>query len=334
MNIVSKEPKVNKLELIYAKYDDWDLFRYYFGQFKTGKTYKSPLRNDENPSFSFYISEARKPRAHDFALGKNYSALDYVQELYGLSFAEALDKVCSDFGLLEVDFKAEIYKVTPEEKEKIILESKPKEIKSLIKQYNQEELDFWASYGIEKYETLKTFDVFATKKFWINKQPMVVNKPSFTYFFKKSNHIKIYQPLARNKREKWFSNTNNLEDIQGYYQINIKETKPELLVLTSSMKEVMFLWERGIFAMAAHNETCNLEPDFIRHIKKYCKKIVSLYDFDEAGILGGEKLWVNHAIEPIRKPDYFTEPQKDVTDYFKHGDKNQLTRFINEIKTI
>ncbi len=328
MNITKR---VNKLDLIYSKYDDWDLFRYYFGEFKTSRPYSSPLRRDENPSFSFYINDKGQPRAYDFSIGRNYSSIEYIQELYGLSFGQALDKICSDFGLLNIEFKAEIYKVSPEEKQKIIAESKPKEIKSLIKQFNDEELQYWKDYGTEKYETLKKFDIFSTQKFWINKVPMICHRPTFTYFFRKSNHTKIYQPLAK-RENKWYSNTNNLEDIQGYYQCDIKKTKPELLLLVSSMKEITFLYERDIPSMAAHNEGCNLEPDFIRHLKKYCGKIMTLYDFDDAGVKGSEKLLNQFGIEYFSKPNYFSCPQKDLTDYYKYGDKQELQQFITEIK--
>lgn len=334
MNIVPLQPRTDKLELIYSRYDDWDIFRYYFGDFKTGKRYSSPFRKDENPSFSFYISDSSTPKAHDFSTGENYNGIKFVQELYGLSFPETLDKICSDFGLLEIDFKAEIYKVTQEEKQRIIVESRPKQIKAMIQPFSEQDLLYWRNHGIEKEETLKFLDIYSTKKFWINKQAMRVQRPSYVYLFKKSNHLKIYQPKSKNKFEKWFSNTNNLEDVQGYWQMDIKKTKPELLVLTSSMKEIAFLWERGLYAMAGHNESCNFEPDFIRHLKKYCKRIVSLYDFDEAGIKGGQKLWEQYQIEPIEKPSYMTCPQKDITDYYKYGNRTELNQFINEIKTM
>lgn len=334
MNIVPLQQRIDKLELIYEQYDDWDLFRYYFGDFKTGKRYSSPFRRDENPSFSFYIDGSNRPRAHDFSTGDNYNGITFVQELYGLSFPEALNKICSDFGLLEIDFKAEIYKVTQEEKQRIISESRPKEIKAMVKEFSEEDLLFWKHYGIEKEDTLRFLDIYSTKKFWINKQALRVQRPSFTYFFKKSNHIKIYQPRSKNKFEKWFSNTNNLEDVQGYWQMNIKQTRPELLILTSSMKEIAFLWERNLYAMAGHNESCNFEPDFIRHLKKYCKRIVSLYDFDDAGLKGADKLWQQYQIEPLRKPAYMTSENKDITDYYKYGNREQLNQFINEIKTM
>lgn len=331
MNIVQKKEQVDKLKLIYEKYDDWDLFRYYFGEFKTSKQYHSPLRRDNNPSFSFYIGQNGKPRAYDFSIGRNYSPIEYIRELYGLTFNEALDKICSDFKILDIDFKADIYKVSKEEKDKIIAESRPKEIKAMVKEFSEEELKYWFEYGTEKFETLRHFDIFSVRKFWINRTQMTCSRPTFTYFFKKSNHIKIYQPLAK-KEYKWFSNTNNLEDIQGYYQADIKKTKPELLLLVSSMKEITFLYERGITAMAAHNEGANLELDFIRHLKKYCGKVMSLYDFDDAGLKGSEKLYDQHEIEYFTKPDYFTCPQKDLTDYWKYGNKEEINEFIEQIK--
>lgn len=331
VKIIQKEESVDKFKLIYEKYDDWDLFRYYFGEFKTKKSYSSPLRNDDSPSLSFYINNRSQPRAKDLAFGKVYSPIDYVQELYGLTFQQALDKICSDFGILDINFKSDIYKVSKKEKEKIIKESLPSNIKSSVKEFTKEELQYWFEYGTEKFETLRFFDIFSTNRFWINLVPMICSKPTFTYFFKKSNHIKIYQPLA-NKENKWYSNSNNLEDIQGYYQANIKVNKPKLLLLVASMKEVTFLYERGITAMAAHNECANLDPDFIRHLRKYCGVVMSLFDFDKAGIEGSEKLKKDFDIDYFTKPEYFTSPEKDLTDYWKYGNKEELNQFIQEIK--
>lgn len=331
MNIIQKEEPIDKFKLIYEKYDDWDLFRYYFGDFKPKKSYSSPLRTDNSPSLSFYINSKGQPRAKDIAFGNVYSPIDFLRELHGLTFNQALDKICNDFGILEVDFKANIYKVSKQEKEKIIRESKPSKIKSIIKEFSKEELNYWFEYGTEKIETLKFFDIFSTKKFWINLQPIRCHRPTFTYYFKKSNHIKIYQPLAP-KENKWYSNTNNLEDIQGYYQADIKNSKPNLLLLVSSMKEITFLYERGIVAMAPHNECANLEPDFIRHLKKYCKNIMSLLDFDKAGLEGSKKIQKEFNIDYFEKPEYFTCPQKDLTDYWKYGNREELNQFIQEIK--
>ena len=111
--------------------------------------------------------------------------------------------------------------------------------------------------------------------------------------------------------------------------MDIKNTKPDLLILTSSLKEVMLLWEHGIKSVAIHGENSTFDKDFIRHIKKYCKNIKSLYDWDEAGEAAAEKLFDLYDI------DYFTRPYylncKDISDCYKEN-KEDAIKFLKTIK--
>lgn len=329
--MITGKSKIDLKELIESNLNDWDLFKFYFGDFKIGGLYHSPLRNDNNPSFSFYISKSGSPKAKDFATGDNYTAIEYVKALFHLDYNNALKKIASDFNLEKIDFKAIIVK---KEHEKVEIVKKKKEIKIIAKQFSKEDLNYWKSFGIENYETLKLFNVYSVKEAYLNTKRigMKKNELCFAYFFPKSNHVKLYRPLAE-KINKWLSNTDNLCDIQGYWQCNPKETKPELLILTSSLKEVMFLRERGIYAMAINGENHKFHEDFLRHLKKYCKNILSLYDKDEAGYKGAKYLEDKYQIARIELPDFYCEEKeiKDVTDAYKYCDKEQVKKFIETI---
>lgn len=323
--------KINYKEEI-EKIGDKAIWNMYYGDFKIGGKCNSPLHRDDDPSFSFYIGRYGGIKAKDFSLGETFSSVQFVMRLYNLSYTEACKKILDDFGVKSNNFSKKIINI-----DNIPVVKEEKSIKIITKPFSERELKYWREYGIEQESTLKLFNVYCVSKLYVNRQlfPLKTNELCFAYYFPKSNHLKIYKPLAK-KKDKWMSNTSNLMDIQGYWQVNPKETKPELLVLTSSLKEVMFLYERGIKAMAIHGETANFEEDFIRHLKKYCKRIVSLYDIDKAGRISMEKLADKYDIQPIIMPGFQCNDfiAKDLTDSFLHCDKKEVELFVNSIKQL
>lgn len=327
---------VNLLDIIKSKLSEDELFKYYFGNFKIGGLYNSPLRLDKNPSFSFFYYNGNV-KAKDFSTGETYSGIGYVMALYNLTFQDALIKICDDFNLTENCIKVEpITKVSKSNKDSSNIVSnfsnKKTDIKIIPKKFTENDINYWLSYGI-RIETVKKFNIYSVNKLWINKTPITIKKDElcFAYYFPKSNHLKIYFP-NRLKKNKWFTNTNNLTDIQGYWQANIKENKPELLILTSSMKEIMLLNEFNIKSLAINGEGNKFSEDFIRHIKKYCKNILSLYDWDEAGEKSANYLLELYNIKPIKQPDNLD--CKDITDCWKEGKHEEIKQFLENIKIL
>jgi len=320
--------KVKKLVpydvIVKAHLTSEDIFKNYFGDFITGGLYSSPLRVDKTPSFSFYRHDSGEILGKDFSTGKNYNGVTYVMELYNLNYIDALKKIAVDFGLDDCKFEPK-----PIVENTFVRPRNKISIKIQAKQFTKKDISYWESYGIT-YNTLKTFNVFSVGKLWIRKSAVFLKSDElcFAYYFPTSNNLKIYRPLS-NKLDKWRSNCDNSTDIQGYWQVNPKETKPDLLILTSSMKEIMFLYEHGIKAMAIHGEGNEYPKGFIEHLQRHCKKIMSLKDWDEAGYKASKKLLDLYGIEPIEKPEGLT--CKDVTDCWKTGQKEEVKQLIDKL---
>jgi hypothetical protein len=147
--------------------------------------------------------------------------------------------------------------------------------------------------------------------------------PIFYFHFPRTNHIKCYAPFAKSKKNKWIMNCDNMTDIQGYYQLAIKDNRPKLIIPTKAMKEIMFYRSFHLDAIAIHGENHLFHPDFIRHIKKYSEKQLSIYDNDKAG---------KHAAWRLRKdtgiPAYFIEEAKNITDLWEK-DKRAVWKYID-----
>lgn len=62
-----------------------------------GLWYKSPFRNERTASF--LINDEKG--IHDFGTSKHYDIISFTQELLKIDFKTAVNKLCSDFGIIE-----------------------------------------------------------------------------------------------------------------------------------------------------------------------------------------------------------------------------------------
>ncbi len=328
--------EIDKRKLVEESLTDSDIFIHYFGKFKIGVTYTSPLRQDNNPSFSPYITKSQRVKFKDFATGEIFSGIEFVQALYKLSYNEALTKICQDFSLSQDRINTS--KIIKENKTKIIESKKSKIIQIIPKNFSFEDLVFFNSFGINKMSTLRDYNIYSIEKAWINKKSISIKKGelAFAFFFPKTNHIKLYFPTRERGQFKWFNNCDNNTDIQGYWQVDPKKTKPELLILSKSMKEIMFLRERNIYSMAINGEGHSFNKDFIRHLRTYCKVIKVMYDIDETGLKQMKILNEEFGLESIIMPKFDCNIEgkliKDPTDAWKYCNRQQVEKFIEDIK--
>lgn len=330
---------------ILKKVSEVILWRHYLGtDFKLGATMHAPYREDPTPSFSvFYSQRLNKILAKDFG-GSGFvgDIFDYVRLIYNLDFYSALVKVNLDFDLGLLYNKEKVYNVTIEKisytrhekkrldmfEERIKAQSNVIQISARI--YNDGDLEYWSSFGITQ-KTLKLYNVYAVDNLYLNKEIVYQHdlaNPCYAYYFPNSKHFKCYFPLATERR--FLGNIDNFQDIQGYYQCNVKEQRDDkLLILTKSMKDCMTLREFGLDAMAIHGETHKFHIDFIRHIKKYYPRIISIYDRDKSGVRGAKYLWKEHGIMPYFIPK--TYKIKDISDMYKYCGRDKVSDFLNNI---
>lgn len=318
------------------------LWRYYIKQdFKLGRPFSAPYRQDTNPSFGIFQRNNRI-YAKDFG-GYFYGDIfNYLQFIYGLNYYHSLIKINEDFGL-GLCYNKELNKVNISstktigkrqlkklEKFEQTVHSESTKIQIIPRRINEEDIEYWESYGISQ-ELLKLYNVYNVQMMKVNGYVQYMytpNDPAYGYYFPKTKHIKIYFPYR--ERNRFIGSVNNFEDIQGYYQCDVKRKEEnKLLILTKSMKDVMTLRSFGIDAMAIHGERHRFQEDFIRHIKKYYNRIISLYDRDEKGMQGAKYLWKEYNIAP-----YFINKKyksKDISDLYKIKGKEITLDFIQNI---
>jgi len=67
---------------------------------KLHKLYKSPFRDDKQPSCSFYVNKKQDLVLKDFGTGSSYTWINAVMERYNCTYHKALEKVATDIGLI------------------------------------------------------------------------------------------------------------------------------------------------------------------------------------------------------------------------------------------
>ena len=125
----------------------------------------------------------------------------------------------------------------------------------------------------------------------------------------RENGFKIYRPLS--KKFKWLCSP--LEgNIQGFLQL---PDKGKLLIITSSLKDVMLLDVMKYNAIAPHTEGGNLREDLINSLKERFKRIVMFYDNDSTGIENSKTNVLLFKLEEIFIPK--EKLAKDISDFRK-----------------
>jgi len=305
---------LNKENLL-NKIDSYNIFKRYCPGFEEiGKGFKSPLRDTDNDPSAFVIVWDGDLLFKDFG-DASYRAISFVMKRYNLSFMQALQKINADFDLglksdtyVEVDRGYERQEVPSGliEKESAII---------AVQRRLWEDYDDWYWYGLYKItrSTLEAFNVAPISYFEINGRLFLAHKHAYNYDYYWENGIyrrKIYQPLSKNK---WYSNGGAVVQGEG-----MLPKQGDLLIVTSSLKDVMTLFELGYTAIAPTSESTFVPDDYFKKQESRFKRIILFMDSDEAGIKANQKLSDKWGLKFMFIPYSFGS--KDISDFvWKYG---------------
>jgi hypothetical protein len=326
-NFDSASLQITKDEIL--KYiTELQILERYCSNYKTiDSSFKSEFYNDRNASCRIVISASGIPYYKDFGNGDYFLAFDYVSRKYGSNYHETCNIIANDFGLKSTNFN-----VTPQ---LLISNDSPKLVKVksniqvVVRPFNMLDYYYWNQYHIS-LATLQLFNVKACKNVYLVKgdKHYVFNhkndSPLYSYKFFKNNteYLKIYSPYSTTKEGKWLSNVGS-DCLQGYDQL---KNSGELLILTKSMKDVLCLYEMQYSSVAVQAETNDLSKKSYEELSKRFTTIISLYDNDEAGKNGAQKLLDKYNILPIFIPEI--TGCKDISDFIKSNNLVKAKKLI------
>jgi|TARA_B110000908_G_scaffold119844_1_gene140489 hypothetical protein len=316
-------------EMVLAKIREIDIFSYYCSSFKElGVGFCSELREDSRPSVTISMFNGRllyKDFGHP---DHSFDCFRYVEHSYNCSFFEALKIIDNDFALnlhsnkAEMDFTRGVLGMRSSKK---VFTKKVVIIKKKSRDWMKKDAEFWSKYLISK-KTLCIFDVQPISHYWINDSRISCN---LSYAYKIGTKYKIYSPY---EEVKWISNTNK-KHIQGYNQC---AKRGDLCIITSSLKDVMCLFEMGIPAIALQSEMQMPEEETIKELKTRFKKVAVFYDndFDNVNNPGqsmASKICTKYHLRNIVIPDLYEI--KDPSDYIAHFGRVEGLQTLIKLQT-
>jgi hypothetical protein len=321
--------KITK-EDIFSCVSQEEIYALYIGE-SVGHGYviRSPLRNDNSPSFATYYhrSDNKTLMFKDFATGHSGDVVVFVCLLYGLKYREALWKIAYDFKLLNVEITAERKAITQAKKR---VNKEPIKLGIKIRDWDRRDADFWRSFGIKK-ATLQKYDVVPISHLFFNGNASKVQKFAYAYIEYKDEQVsyKIYQPY--NKRFKWINNANSTVH-QGYRQL---PSEGETLIITKSLKDVMSLRDvMRIPSIGLQSESITVKDSVMDEYKFRFKRVVCLFDNDAAGEKLSQEFSDKYGI-----PYFFMPKIKGVSDFSdlvkvqgKEEARKTFNKIFNEIR--
>jgi hypothetical protein len=290
-------------ENIYKLIDQTTIMEKYFPSIVTiGQRYCNPFRVDRNKGCYFAWTKNNNFVFFDNAF-PNYGGdcIKVCMMQYNINFREALEKINSDFGLglSSLNYnkgltpKREQLNKLSKPKKKKRLNLKKTHFKVFVRSWLPIDIDYWNRFGIST-DLLERYEIYPVdktqKKQWDHSYfsttyNFASNPKDPCYAFTFTNElghksVKLYRPLTKDKRFKWTSNVTK-DNIQGLKQL---PPEGELLIITSSMKDLLTLSALGYNAIAPQGEGMKMDKTLVEMLKTRFKEIVIIYDRDEAGI--------------------------------------------------
>jgi hypothetical protein len=233
--------------------------------------------NEKTPSFCIYVDKnIMQYRFKDFSTGKSGNKIDLVKLIFNLEFPEAMRKIVQDYNTFVKSSEYIEQKFQPQSKWEVDF------IK--IRQWNVKDTDYWLPYRIGM-SILDAYNVKPIEYYNLVKEDSgeikslkIQTNNCYGYFDKNGEIYKIYQPLS--KSHKFLKVKPHL---QGFDQL--KYNQP-YLVICSSLKDAMCIKGIGynIEVIAPDSENTMIKPHIVAYLKKKYKKVITLFDNDDAGI--------------------------------------------------
>lgn len=286
---------MNSEKIMEATSQGLEVFQKYIPtHFKLGQAFKSPLREDKNPSFNIYRDESGKYLFKDFARDLQGDAIEFTKLRYGLDFKGACQKIAQDF---QINW-------TPQQPPQH--HSSHKDAKTIaLRPLNEAELSYWEQFDISQ-EVLDRYGV----------QAGVLSSPTtpvFTYPY--GEGLKVYRPRSENRF--YYHGGKDEDFVFGYEQL---PNKGLYLIFAAGEKDVMSLAAKGFHAVTLNSEVAEIPVELLKKLKSRFRYLLVCYDQDDAGKRAMRKHCRTHTeLISVPLPLAGTKQSKDVSDYFWAG---------------
>ena len=319
-------------EFLKRELPDVEVAQRYFGIQSYPKLICSPLRKDEKPSFSLFMTEDRTVMFKDFATGESGDIYKLLSLKWGIGIADVYRRVYTEFtsGVTDLTFKSTVLQDSPN-----IYEKSRCRLQVKLRPWKKYDLEYWSSYGVslsslrkaEVYPVSHTIYVSETGARYAFK----CEKYAYVYVERRGDdiYLKVYQPFS--KTNKWRSSTDS-----SVWNLETKIPKNgETVILTSSLKDSLNLWENtGIPAVCMQGEGYLPKRYKIEDLQRRYRNVIVFFDNDKdnpdnPGKAFAEKITEEFGIPHILIPDEYGA--KDPSDLYKKVGKEKYLEIVNSL---
>ena len=276
---------------------------------------------ERTPSMCIYFdSKSKVYKYKDFSTGKGGSAIDLVKDIQNLSYHKACtitveaynDFVLHNNGGYDVkEFKEQ---------------SKYKVDKYAFRQWTTQDQYFWTQFNIGS-RILEEYCVRPLAYYTMvkdDKELVISGNYIYGYFTKGGELYKIYQPKTFDKK---------FLKIKDYLQGEQHLEDNDYLMILSSLKDMMSLRSlklSNINIVAPDSENSMIKKDTMEEFIKEYKKVIVMFDNDEAGIKAMEKYKATYPAVEILLLPMSKDLSDSIKDYGAKEVRNRLVPLINK----
>ena len=276
---------------------------------------------ERTPSMCIYYDPTKDTYKYkDFSSGKGGSAVDLVKDITGLTYHKACTLVVENYN----DFV--LHNNGGYDVQKFKQASKYKVSQFVFRSWTTQDQYFWTQFNIGS----KLLDEYCVRPLSYytmikdGKELVISGNYIYGYFTKGGELYKIYQPKTSDK--KFLKIKDHLQGEQHLEQ-------NDYLIILSSLKDMMSLKSlklSNINVVAPDSENSMIKRDTMEQFIKDYKKVIVMFDNDDAGIKAMEKYKTTYpAVEILLLP-----MSKDLSDSIKDNGakavRDRLVPLINK----
>lgn len=321
---------------ILNKISEYDIYRFYIGEdFNIGRVMHSPMpgRRDNHPSF---LVGARSGFLYhvDFADSKfRGNCFQFVMQQQMLpSYNDALKKIDKDFNLGISLIPSLEYK-TPVFNQPTLKDTKPKFIQvQYTSKMTLEEKRYWEQFYISSREELEGNDIYAVRKYLIDRQVQPMRLGELTFGYKYGSLWKIYRPEACKDR-KWKTNI-PIDGIENLEKALLDDETN--IIVTKARKDRVILQKfRGGVASVQNESLVALNTKSVELLQNCGEEVYINYDADEPGKKASWSVTAEFGFKHLNVPDsYLQESIKDFADLIKVYGPDTVHKYLQSKKIV
>ena len=321
------------LDDIMSRVTEADILSFYLGVIEVPCIIRSPLRQDNRPSFGLYSTDGRRIFYTDLATKDSGGMFDLLSNMWGVDYKEVLERVNNDIPKFQSSSHIKSY--TPCTVHTTSTHNKNRDLQCKVREWRKYDIEYWNSYGIS-IDWLKYAEVYPISHKIVIKNgqrfTFIADKYAYAYVEHKEGKVtlKIYQPYNKDGY-KWSS---NIDRSVWSLWTKIPQTGNNLFI-TSSLKDSLNLWcNLGIPALCLQGEGYLPKAHVVKDLKRRYKNIIVFYDNDytnpdNPGRIDSIKLSKEYNLKRVEIPAKYEA--KDPSDcYHKYG-KEKYLEIMNEI---